>query len=248
MIKDLPLIEIKSDSAVSHNEFKSSENKTARLFAFDPNTVTEQQLLQLGLREKTAATFIKFRAKGFVFKQKEDLKKVYGISEKMYAELSPYILIEAKPENKIPQKEEINFKTEAKPVQKAKIIIELNSSDSAALVELNGIGPAFARKIIKYRNLLGGFASIDQLKEVYGFTAEMFEKIKPDVTVNAAQIRKINLNADDFKTVNRHPYLDYETTRNIFNLKRSKVLTVDDIKKLLDNEALFQKLLPYLSF
>jgi competence protein ComEA len=247
-VKDFPLIEMKIDSIVSHNEFKSDENKAIKLFVFDPNTVTEQQLLQLGLREKTAATFIKFRAKGFVFKQKEDLKKVYGISEKLYNELSPYILIESKPENKIPEKEENNFKAEIKPVQKPRIIVELNSADSAALVELNGIGPAFARKIIKYRNLLGGFTTIDQLKEVYGFTPELFEKIKPDVTVNAVQIRKINLNTDDFKTVNRHPYLDYETTRNIFNLKRSKTLTSDDIKKLLDNDELFQKLSPYLTF
>jgi competence ComEA-like helix-hairpin-helix protein len=239
---------MKSDSTVSHNEFKGNGDKAAKLFTFDPNTVTEQQLQQLGLREKTAATFMKFRAKGFVFRQKEDLKKVYGISEKLYNELLPYILIESKPEDKIPEKEETNFKSEVKSVQKPKIIVDINSADSAALVELNGIGPAFAKKIIKYRNLLGGFISADQLKEVYGFTPELFEKIKSDIIVNASQIRKINLNTDDFKTVNRHPYLDYETTRNIFTLKRSKALTADDVKKLLDNDGLFQKLMPYLAF
>ena len=75
---------------------QSTSNKVnTALFFFNPNTVSYEQLLQLGFKEKTAVTFIKYRSKGFTFKQKEDLKKVYGLNESLYSAIEPYIQIES---------------------------------------------------------------------------------------------------------------------------------------------------------
>lgn len=251
-IKNLPLIEQKLDSSyqLSQNRFSQNftkENTALNLFAFDPNTITNQQLQQLGFNKKTAQTFLKFRDRGFVFKEKIELKKVYGISDNFYSKLEPYIIIENKNSaaNLNSNKSESNVTASA---NKNQTKVELNTADSLALLDINGIGPAFAKRILKYRSLLGGFVSVEQLKEVYGFTDEMFEKIKPNVTANAELIKKINLNKDDFKTVNKHPYLSYELTKTLFDWRRKTVITATNLKDIINDDQAYNKLMPYISF
>jgi competence ComEA-like helix-hairpin-helix protein len=251
-IKNLPLIEQTLDSSfqLSQDRFSGNvtkENTALNLFVFDPNTITNQQLQQLGFNKKSAQTFLKFRDRGFVFKEKIDLKKVYGISDNFYSKLEPYIIIENKNSaaNLKSNKSESNVTASA---NKNQTKVELNTADSLALLDINGIGPAFAKRILKYRSLLGGFVSVEQLKEVYGFTDEMFEKIKPNVTANAELIKKINLNKDDFRTVNKHPYLSYELTKTLFDWRRKTVITATNLKDIINVDQAYNKLMPYISF
>lgn len=254
IVQNLPLIEMRVDSAVASTEkkgFTKVEEKTsvAKKFDFDPNTVSLEQLISLGFRERSAKTFIKYRSKGFVFKQKSDLKKVYGISDSFYAELEPYILIPAKndQQQKEPKPEPMKETELPKKTQNIKVL-ELNTADSIALTELSGIGPSYAKRILKYRSMLGGFVSSEQLKEVYGFNEELFQKVKNSVTVNATLVKKINLNKDDFKSINKHPYLSYEVTKTIFDWRRKTSLNATNLKEILNDPALYTKLLPYLAF
>src|SRR5438552_2752059 len=93
-IKNLNLATINDDNIRQQNKQTNSENsKSETLFSFDPNTVTEQKLHQLGFSDKQAASFIRYRSKGFVFKKKEDLKKVFVVSDNLYNKLAPYVQI-----------------------------------------------------------------------------------------------------------------------------------------------------------
>jgi DNA uptake protein ComE-like DNA-binding protein len=93
------------------------------------------------------------------------------------------------------------------PVRK-KQILELNTCDSAALESLPGIGPVLARRIIKYRNLLGGFVSVGQLREVYGLPDSTYNLILKRVKADSSIVNKISLNIVDFKHLARLPYLE----------------------------------------
>lgn len=140
-------------------------------------------------------------------------------------------------------------KAEAAKAPKQVTIIELNTADSLQLLTLNGIGPVFAGRIVKYRKLLGGFYKKEQLLEVYGFDAEKFNLVKPYISVNG-NVTQLNLNTCTFKELNRHPYLDYEQVKAIFNLKKKlgSFQAVEDIKQIdLVNEELYNKLAPYLT-
>lgn len=241
-ISNLPEIETKLTENYNSNQKNKSSTayKNQILFAFNPNTVTYEQLLKLGFKEKTAKTFIKYRASGFVFKKKEDLKKIYGITDFLYNKLEEYILIEEKlinNNNTITSKKTLNVQT-----------IDLNTADSVKLIELKGIGPSFAKRIIKYRTLLGGFINKKQLLEVYGFTQEMYNLIERNVEIKTSEIIKININKDDFKVINQHPYITYEHTKEIMNLRRKTAITSENIKTILNDEDVFLKLLPYLDF
>ncbi|MDO9001654.1 MAG: helix-hairpin-helix domain-containing protein [Bacteroidota bacterium] len=252
IVENLPLVERKLDSSYesSRKHFSSnfSENKNSiNLFAFDPNSVSFEQLLALGFKEKTAKTFLKFRERGFVFKQKSDIQKVYGISDNFFEKLKPYIIFSNKSnsENVFVNQKVVEKK---EPQKTVKSKVDINTADSITLLNLDGIGPAFAKRILKYKSLLGGYNTIEQLKEVYGFTDELYAKLKPFIYIETVVIEKIDLNKDDFKTINKHPYLSYELTKSIFDWRRKTVITATNLKDIINDESVYKKLLPYLEF
>jgi competence protein ComEA len=87
--------------------------------------------------------------------------------------------------------------------------IDINRADSVQLLPLPGIGPVYAGRIIKYRNLLGGFVRMEQLGEVYGIPAETIQEIRNQVYIDSTVIHKIHIDSATFKELLRHPYLEY---------------------------------------
>jgi DNA uptake protein and related DNA-binding proteins len=122
---------------------------------------------------------------------------------------------------------------------------DINASDSATLVRLPGIGPVLSARIIKYRRLLGGFARIDQLKEVYGLPDETFEMIKGRVFADSTVITRININSASYKELSHIHYLEkYEVTtilkyrelkgriNSIYDLTENKLITAEKAGKV----------------
>ncbi len=220
---------IKYDSLLN-TEVKQDSIK---LFKFDPNILQLEGWLKLGFNEKQAQVILNYRNKGGYFKEKEDLKKIYSINEEHYLKLESFISISKKTTH----------------IKNTKLQIELNTADSATLVQIKGIGSVFASRIIKYRNLLGGYHSITQLQEVYGIDSLKFELIKENfIPCNPVLIKKININTADFKQLLKHPYISYDFTKHIVNLRKKEVFDkVEDAFNVeFISESTFKKLLPYL--
>lgn len=220
----------------------AGRKNSASFFNFDPNTVTVEQAVQLGFKEKTAQTLLKYRSKGGKFRKPEDLKKLYGVSDQLYERLLPFIVIGSKKEQN-----ENNF-TEQKPPQES-ISIEINSADSLQWLKLKALRPWQVKRILKYRGMLGGFYKTEQLLEVYDFKDSLYQLIKTNLTVNPSLVQRIKVNEVDFKTMVHHPYIKYEGTKCIFALKRGKKMTAEDLR----NSSCFSrdqldKVLPYLDF
>lgn len=251
VVENLPLIEQQLDS-IAHkiNETRHKDYHAKRiknLFVFDPNTVSKEQLLQLGFKENTAKTLIKFRSKGGKFKQKEDLLKVYGITKDYYNQIASYVLI--KQAVQTPIENLTTFKVNRESETKKGIEpIELNSADSLSLIKIKGIGPSFTKRILKYRNVLNGFYSVEQLKEVYGFSEDLFHAVKSNFYVKQELIKPIHLNSADFKSINKHPYITYELTKIICNARLKSPLTPQIFEALVADEVLYARLLPYCVF
>ena len=179
-------------------------------FLFNPNDISFDSLLLLGFSKFGAKSLVNYVSKGGVIYSKEKFKNIYGIDPKIIDELDGMITY---PERKSYQPEKQNtpekliVKESTKPIK----IIELNSADSTELVTIKGIGPFTAFKILQMRKRTGGFLSIDQLIELKVMSDSMFQNIKNQITINPELIKKININAADYKTFVTHPYFSSET-------------------------------------
>lgn len=162
-------------------------------FPFDPNTVTLEDLQRLGLSPRQAESIENYRSKGGRFRSKADFQKMYVVSDTLFARLEPYI--------EIPK-------------------LELNSADSAALVNLRGIGPWYARKILDYRDRLGGFFDKSQLLEIDGIDAERYAGFADDVTVDTDRVRRLDLWHASDSVLARHPYLGAKGARRIVRFRQ----------------------------
>jgi len=111
--------------------------------------------------------------------------------------------------------------------------VNINRADSAQLLPLPGIGPVFAGRIIKFRNLLGGFVSFDQLGEVYGMPTETIERIKGSIYIDTTAINKVQLNRATFGDLLRHPYLDYEDVKSLVNYREftGNISSINELRK-----------------
>ncbi len=136
------------------------------------------------------------------------------------------------------------------PVQK-KTPMDINSCDSMALVALPGIGPVLSARIIKYRNLLGGFARVEQLKEVYGLPAETYDMIRGRLFADSSAIRKVNINSAGYMELIRLPYLEkYDVSAMLkYRELEGRINSMEDLKvnKILTPEKA-EKVEPYLDF
>ncbi|MEN8202221.1 MAG: helix-hairpin-helix domain-containing protein [Bacteroidota bacterium] len=100
--------------------------------------------------------------------------------------------------------------------------ININRADSAQLLPLPGIGPVFAGRIIKYRNLLGGFVMVEQLSEVYGMKPETLDLISDRIVIDTSVVRKIRIDSASFRDLLRHPYLDLDEVKTLVEYRDFK--------------------------
>ncbi len=211
-------------------------------FFFDPNSSSLDEFIDLGLTPKQAQVIIRYREKGGRFFKPDDFAKMYVIDSNNFRRLKPWIRINtpATPQN-------TTIKSSDSPSEK--IYIELNSTDTIELIKVKGLGRVFARRIVSYRNLLGGFTSIDQLKEVWGFSPEVMKNISPQLWVDSTKIQFININLVGFEDLKKHPYLtEYQAKGLIYY--RSKVGTIKSVDELLKQKIIpperYYKVKPYL--
>ncbi|MCB2208870.1 MAG: helix-hairpin-helix domain-containing protein [Bacteroidetes bacterium] len=219
-------------------------------FPFNPNQLPEEAWLQLGLSEKQVRTIKNYEAKGGKFNRKEDLKKMYSISEAEYTILEPYIRIPAAFKAKISPIES-NVKDKKTVAKKIRYMnVEINSADSSTFVNSLKLPPWIAARVISYRDILGGYYKAAQLKEVYGFDSANYYKIEKYLLVDTSQISPININTSGFKEILRHPYISFDITKEIVNHRNSRGFfksTYQLVELGILSESTYIKVKPYLS-
>ncbi len=221
------------------------------LFYFDPNRLDREGWQQLGLPERTITTIENYRSRGGKFFRPEDFKKIFGLKPEEYDRLYPYIRIESKePEAASPalRAARTNKEKQVDPVPGA-AAIDINAADTGAFRKLRGIGPVLSRRIVAYRQKLGGFYTVDQLAEVYGLPDSTFERIRPYLECRATTVERININMAPEAVLKDHPYIKYRLAAAViaYREQHGAFRAPEDIKKLhLVTEEIFEKIAPYL--
>lgn len=229
-------------------------------FEFDPNTISIDSLCMLGLTEKQAESIIKYRVKGGRFRKREDFAKMYVVDSCLYEELSGYIVIKERVKRtektgksgKIEKAENLEKyafikdsagdtaanKTHA---HRRRLVVELNSADSAELVKLYGIGGYYAKKILLYRARIGGFYAPEQLMEIEGIDSARFARFSKNVEVDAAAIKRFSFDTAGKAFLVKHPYIGAYAARGIVLLREKFGVAACTLENLVKERILTKK-------
>ena len=236
------------------------------LFKFDPNTVTKDELVRLGLSPRTAQTLINFRSKGSRFLKSEDLKKVYGLRQEDYARLAEFVTIEMETpvivKEKLDAQPDTLLASESAVVEKAKkpfypkkeyvpVNIDINKASAEEWQQLRGIGPSYSKRIVNFRDKLGGFVSIEQVGETYNLPDSVFQKIK-SFLITSPIPKKININQCNLDELKAHPYINSYQATILFNYRKQHGAfeNMEDLKniKVGFKKEDWERLEPYFGF
>jgi len=222
-------------------------------FPFNPNNLPDSSWEKLGLAPHQIKNIKNYESSGGKFFRKEDLKKIYTISETEYKILEPFIVIPSYGNQRIAranqiQPEQTKIISNKSPEVKAEPeIVNINTADSLQLINLPQLGPWFSHRILKYRSILGGFADKSQLLEVYGMDKERYSAFESYIEIDTTNIEKLNINFADFKTVVRHPYFSYPFTKSVFNHRDRKGM-IKDFEQLVALKPESDTLSPFLKY
>ena len=233
----------KALAELEYEQEPTIEKQKESLFYFNPNTLADKGWLVLGLPSTKLSVLRNFQKSGAIFKTKTDLKDCFAISDKFYNRIEKYISIPTT----IPLLGGVRGGLE-KP-KAIKEIVELNQADSLHLVSISGIGPFYAKQILKYRKELGGFRNYAQLTEIWGLENLEIQKLKQQTSIDTLHIRKVNVNTIELEQLKLHPYLNYKQAKMILNYRKQHgdFKQVKDIRKIKPiSPELFRKIAPYL--
>ena len=242
--------EVKDFMATNEQSIGLEEEGERELFLFNPNSLSVEKWKALGLSEKQIRMVHKYEEKGGSFQIKSDVGKIYAIDSALYLQLYPYIDLpktKMKPYSKT-YKEEVPHKSYS--YKKKEIVpFDINTADTMAFKSLVGIGVVLSGRIIKYRNLLGGFYSINQLTEVYGIEQEVIKRNEIYLMIDSTAVKKINLNSATKDELAKHPYISWKEAKLItaYHTQHGDYNHTNDLLNIVILDELFvKKVTPYL--
>ncbi len=225
---------------------------TTEFFPFDPNLASEGDFRHLGLSSRTIKSILNYRNKGGQFRKKEDFAKIYTLGEEEYRQLAPYIVIGALANGDAARPN--TYAGGAVSLEKklvAKGPLDINRAGLEDWLRLPGIGEKRARQMVNFRESLGGFLTVAQLREVPGLPDSVFQRIQPMLTLEFQQVRQVNINAASTEDLDRHPYISARQAALIvtYRAQHGSFTTVGDIAKIVafTDKKWLEKLMPYLA-
>ncbi len=238
-------------TSVDHSD---NTNAIIRPRVFDPNTVSEAALLQMGLRAKLVRTLINYRSKGGKFRKPSDLARIYGMDQKTYENIAPFIQIRdadlrdlaANTKGPTSNQSEAAFKGN----HSASFKIDVNTADTTDWKRLPGIGSRLALRIVNFREKLGGFRSVAQVAETYALPDSTYRLILPMLVYKAMDMRTLNINAASLQELQQHPYISYTIAKAIvaYRTQHGAFGRVEDLQRImLMTDSIYQRIYPYLS-
>ena len=260
--RELALLDSLQAARMAERSDRSRSVVPDSLFVFDPNHLPVPDWMALGLSQKQAEAIHRYEAAGGRFRAKPDLARMRVVDPDLFAAWEPYIALpderptRTRSTRKVerpagPEVEETNAPFSPREMAPSRQHVDVNTADSAALVALRGIGPSFARGIVRYRELLGGYHDLDQLAEVYVLRdkPDAIARIRELLFVDTLHVKRIPLNTCTVEELAAHVYVNWDLARTIVAYRdqhgpfrqREDLLGCHRV-----DSTLFRKLAPYL--
>ena len=225
--------ETKAEENVAVDVEKKEKRREVVLRTFDPNTVDSLTLIGFGLKPWKVKNFLHYRKAGKVFRSAEEMGKTHGWTVEDVERVREYVRVEeeygkgkrlfGETEKRQPKREEREeWRQQAEKTEHTSnkfhtlTKVDVNTADTAMLRRIPGVGAKISEAIVRYREKLGGFYSVEQLREIKMVSPELLEWME----VPSPNVQKIPVNEASFQALNSHPYISYEQTKALLQYIR----------------------------
>ncbi len=229
-----------------HNTNDNIPLDSIKMFVFDPNKIDSIIWRSFGINKKTTHTILNYRNKGGWFKDTGDLRKIWSLKKEDADRLIPFISIEARINPKYPKPEWLQKKEDV-PTYNS---VDINTVEADKFKNIPGMEYPLQYTIVAYRERLGGFLNIEQIKEAKGMQDTTFIKIRKYLTISTVPIHKLNINTATDDDLSQHPYIIRNIAKAIFiyRLQHGNYQKIEDIKNIpFIKEDAYKKIAPYIS-
>lgn len=217
---------------------KSEQPKTVyKMHPFNPNFITDAKGYKLGMTVEQIDRLLAFRKQGKFANSPEEFQKVTGISDSLLNVMAPFF--------KFP--DWVNKKTDGTfqysnaksnwkvyPKKEMAKVIDINLATKEDLMKVYGIGDAISDRILKQREILGAFVSMEQMNDVWGLSPEVIEKLNQGFKISMPpKPNKININNASIKELGQFPYFRYPISKNIVTYRSMNGdINTEDLSKI----------------
>jgi competence ComEA-like helix-hairpin-helix protein len=204
---------------------------------FNPNELTMEEWMQFGLSEKQATIVLKYTKRGI--HSNDELQKIKFIPKQTFDNIKDFTQYPTS------DKEARTQQNMSSPK-----LVNANEASEEELMKIKGLGPFYARQILKYQQQLGGFVRKEQILEVWKMTPEIYAQIQAQLSCEGSAIRKLSINQATAEELQAHPYLNWNQANSIVKMRMQKggFKSIEDIREsVIIDEETFEKVRPYLS-
>lgn len=220
------------------NALENQQNhQLVKMYPFNPNFITDYKGYKLGMSVAELDKLHAFRKENKYVNSAEGFQAVTGVSDSLLAVLSPYFKFPDWVKNKTTSKS-VTFlnKNSAYFSKKEKLVVkDINQATQEDLIKINGIGEAISKRILKFKESLGGFVSMEQMKDVWGLSPEVIEQLNSNFKVGALpNFKKVDINNASVKELTQFPYFKYNLAREIviYRSMNGDIKNADDLVKI----------------
>ncbi len=206
-----------------------------KIYPFNPNFITDYKGYKLGMSVSEIDRLLAFRKQNKYVNSPEEFQAVTKVSDSLLNAISPYFKFPDWVKNKKQFKEYKNYPKTAFAKKEKVVIIDINKATQEDLIKIYGIGEAISLRILKFKENLGGFVSMEQMKDVWGLSPEVIENLNSHFKVLVhPSVKKIDINNASIKELSQFPYFNYQLARQIvtFRSMNGDIKNIEDLTKI----------------
>jgi len=206
-----------------------------KTYPFNPNFITDYKGYKLGMSVVEIDRLLVFRKQNKYVNSPQEFQAVTKVSDSLLNAISPYFKFPDWVNNKKKFEAYKKYDNAAFAKKEKLVIIDINQATQEDLIKIYGIGEAISLRILKFKESLGGFVSMEQMKDVWGLSPEVIENLNTHFKVSATPtVKKIDINNASIKELSLFPYFKYPISKNIvtFRSMNGDIKNIEDLTKI----------------
>ncbi|WP_163400709.1 ComEA family DNA-binding protein [Flavobacterium fluviatile] len=204
-----------------------------KIYPFNPNFISDYKGYKLGMSIKEIDRFLAFRKENKYVRSAEEFQKVTKVSDSLLDVISPYF----KFPDWIRDKKTFNnyskeYATKSFSKKEKMVVLDINQASQEDLMKIKGIGEALSLRILKQKENMKAFVSMEQLKDVWGLSPEVINELQKYFRVSSFPvIKKIPVNDASLKELSQFPYFRYALAKQIVTYRsmNGNIKNIEDL-------------------